>query len=128
MQYGPYDQALSHTGRELELMLAGKKPFASFSDLLPIEFDDIIPEAHFEPYVASGRFLKKTITSNFVGADGSSQQLYRVMYAVPGEELRFKAYATLWSLGDLYGWNEGFEKMEGYLLGYETKVDPFFKK
>ncbi len=117
----------SHTGRELDLMLEGKKPFAAFADILPLAHPDIIPEHIFEPHVISGKFLKRSHFEERVTPQGKSILFCRVMYALPGEEWRFEAFLSLWRLCDLHGWNYGFEKMEGYLYGYETKVDPFFK-
>jgi hypothetical protein len=29
----------------------------------------------------------------------------------------------LWSLQPKYGWNDGFERIEGFLLGYEREID-----
>jgi len=42
-----------HDDRELELMLAGRKPLAMFTEVLPLE-SGLIPEADFAPHVASG--------------------------------------------------------------------------
>ena len=123
---GPYDQSLSHTGRELALMLEGKKPFAAFADYLPLPDPEIIPEESFEPHVISGKFLKRKYIEERVDPQGQSKLFCRVMYAVPGEEWRFDALLTLWRLCDRHGWNDGFEKLEGYLYGYETEIDPFF--
>ena len=50
----------------------------------------------------------------------------RIHYAIAGEEWRIEAYKTLWRLAEKYGrWDETLERMEGYLLGYETDIDPF---
>jgi hypothetical protein len=112
----------SHTGRELLLMLAGSKPFAAFSDVHPSNSEyEIIPESYFEQYVKSGRILK------FERIEGQNDKtghpLRYVMYALPGEEWRVNAYVMVWKLAHKYGWNEGFERIEGYLLGYEDKQD-----
>lgn len=45
-----------HEGRELALMLAGKKPLAMFNDDWPTDWEP--PEIAFDPYVAEGRFVK----------------------------------------------------------------------
>ena len=55
-----YNEMASHTGRELLLMLAGKKPLAAFSRIDRPEEDGIVPEDLFDPYVADGTFLKKS--------------------------------------------------------------------
>jgi hypothetical protein len=118
-----YDEQVSHTGRELLLMLAGKKPFAHFSKVDRPEEDGIVPEELFDAHVQNGRFVKQ----DEIIAMTRFGPLRRIFYAVPGEEWRIEAYRTLWRLADKHGgWNDGFEKMEGYLLGYETEIDPFF--
>jgi hypothetical protein len=116
----------SHTGRELILMLDNKKPFSAFVDVHPAEEGlGVIPECFFEPFVEAGKITKRVhIEQKF---DDRSQSLRRVLYALPGEEWRFDAYLSLWSLCGKYGWNTGFEKIEGFLLGYEPELDHFFK-
>lgn len=119
-----YDEQASHTGRELLLMLAGKKPFAHFCKIDRPEEDGIVPEDLFEPYVQSGRFTKRdeVIEMTRLGP------LRRIYYAAAGEEWRIEAYRMLWRLCEKHNsWGDGFEKMEGYLLGYETDIDPFFR-
>lgn len=118
-----YDEMSSHTGRELLLMLAGKKPLAAFSKIDGPEEDGIVPEDLFDPYVKQGTFVKKSEAVELTGFG----PLRRILYAVPSEEWRIEAYQTLWRLADKHGWNDGFEKMEGFLLGYETEIDPFFE-
>jgi len=113
----------SHTGRELLLMLAGKKPLAAFVEEHPLRTEQSsIPEAYFDPYVAEGRFLKKVEISRSKRTGG----IRRVLYAVPDQQWRMESYIMLWELAEKHGWNDGFEKIEGYLLGYETEIDPFF--
>lgn len=118
-----YDEQKSHSGRELLLMLAGKKPFAHFTRIDRPEEDGIVPEELFEPYVGEGRFRKfdEIVELTRFGP------LRRIYYATPGEEWRIEAHRTLWRLAQKHGWNDGFEKMEGYLLGYETEIDPFHR-
>lgn len=111
----------SHTGRELLLMLAGTKPFAAFVDIHPSNRkDEIIPESYFEPHVKSGKILKFEHIER--QDEKIAQSLRRVMYVLPGEEWRVNAYVMVWKLAHKYGWNEGFERVEGYLLGYEDKI------
>jgi len=43
----------------------------------------------------------------------------RVLYALPNEAWRIEAYLLLWKTAEKSGWNAGFERMEGSLLGYE---------
>jgi hypothetical protein len=121
-----FDRRPTHTGRELLLMLEGKKSFAAFGDALPIASPDIIPETLFDPYVATGRFVKREAIEDSTAPNGKTNQVRRVMYAVPGQEWRFDAFHSLWALAKKHGWNDGFEKMEGFLYGYDTDIDPFF--
>jgi hypothetical protein len=73
-----------HEGRELELMLAGKKPLAMFNDDWPAEMEP--PEIIFDPYVALGRFVK---LERFVPTSAyKNGQLHYYYYALPGEEWR----------------------------------------
>jgi hypothetical protein len=118
-----YDEFASHTGRELLLMLAGKKPLAAFATIDRPENEGIIPEDLFEPHIAGGRLLKHSEIVRMM----PEGPVRRVLYSLPGEEWRIEAYSALWRLADRHGWNDGFERMEGYLLGYETEIDPFHK-
>jgi hypothetical protein len=117
----------SHTGRELLLMLNNKKPFAAFAEVSwGNNVEAIIPEDYFEPHVRKGTILKK----EHIQKEGKKipQKIRRVLYALPGEEWRFNAFIALWELAAVYGWDAGFEKVEGYILGYETTIDPFFAR
>lgn len=123
-----FDSRPSHTGRELLLMLEGKKPFSAFLDTVPITAPSVIPEAFFDRYVVLGRLVKKEVLEDAVAPNGSPIKIRRVMYALPGQEWRFDAFLSLWKLASKHGWNEGFEMLEGFLYGYETEIDPFFEK
>ena len=109
-----------HTNRELALMLAGTKPLAAFIGEYPPnpEVEDI-PERKFEPYVRSGRFVKREVICPETGRDSRELGLRRVLYAQPDQQWRIDAYLLLWDTASKSGWNEGFERMEGTLLGYE---------
>lgn len=105
-----------HTNRELALMLKGDKPLAVFTEPLPSNPDfDLIPEKRFAPYVESGLLR----LSECVIADARGAMNRFVFYAVKGEEWRINAYILLKRTANMSGWNEGFERMEGSLLGYE---------
>ncbi len=114
-----------HTDRELALMLAGKKPLAAFSETYPgVEAErGLIPEDAFHPHVESGRIVKREHISppNEKSPKLKGQRLgtRRVLYALPGEEWRIDAYLLLWKTAEKAGWGEGFERLEGSLLGYE---------
>lgn len=114
-----------HTNRELILMLAGSKPLAAFVEDHPrVTVHEIIPEAAFEPYVLSGRFVKREkLYSGLdgVGAqrDGACRSIRRVLYAQKDQAWRIDAYLLLHETAAYSGWSDGFERMEGTLLGYE---------
>jgi hypothetical protein len=80
-----------HTHRELALMLAGKKPLSAFSEAYPSLDEE----------------------------RGLPLGTRCVLYALPGEEWRIDAYLLLWKTAEKVGWGEGFERLEGSLLGYE---------
>jgi hypothetical protein len=108
-----------HTNRELALMLAGTKPLAAFVGEYPpnTTFEDV-PERVFEPYVCSGRFVKREHIYSIRDASGKARQLRRVLYAQPEQQWRIDAYLLLHKTAETSGWNEGLERMEGSLLGY----------
>ncbi|MGN8139179.1 hypothetical protein ACTJLC_31325 [Paraburkholderia sp. 22099] len=106
-----------HTNRELALMLDGAKPFAAFCEEYPALTDGSgIPERLFDRYVAVGRFVKREYVETKV-LEGYRTR--RVLYARPDEAWRIDAYILLWHTGEVTGWNESLERMEGFLLGYE---------
>lgn len=106
-----------HTGRELLMMLAGEKPLAAFCEIYPPMMNyELIPESHFDSYVADGLFLKR----EYVCLEKNNSKTRVVLYARKGEEWRIEAYILLKHTADKFGWNEGFERMEGSLLGYEA--------
>lgn len=105
-----------HTNRELRMMLEGTKPFAAFSEIHPSDMDfEVIPESFFLPYVESGIIVKREYVSNL-----SAQAKTRfVLYARKSEEWRIDAYILLKLVSEKSGWSQGFERLEGTLLGYE---------
>lgn len=105
-----------HTNRELALMLRGEKPLAVFSEWLPSNPElELIPERHFAPHVEA-RLLS---AFEYCVDDAKARKTRFVLYATPGEEWRVPAYMLLKMTATKSGWNEGFERMEGSLLGYE---------
>jgi hypothetical protein len=113
-----------HTGRELAMMLAGTKPLAAFVDDYPsLHGLYVIPEREFEPHVASGRIVKREQivppAPDAPVVQGQRMGRRRVLYALPSEQWRIDAYLLLWKTAEKSGWNEGFERIEGSLLGYE---------
>jgi hypothetical protein len=114
-----------HTDRELALMLAGKKPLSAFSEAYPSldEERGLIPERAFQTHVDSGRIIKREHlfppNENSPKLKGQPLGTRCVLYALPGEEWRIDAYLLLWKTAEKVGWGEGFERLEGSLLGYE---------
>ncbi len=107
-----------HTNCELVLMLAGTKPLASFCGEYPPCSDiEEIPERLFDPYVVENRFVKREYV--VPQAHGRAFGTRRVLYSLPSEVWRIDAYILLQQTASKSGWNEGFERMEGSLLGYE---------
>lgn len=108
----------THTDRELLMMLAGTKPLAVFWEPYPSELCvSSFPETRFDEHVSEGRFVKREYIEPLPSEDGSAIRV--VLYAVPTEVWRFNAYLLLRRTARKVDWNEGFERMEGSLLGYE---------
>ena len=120
-----------HTGRELAMMLDGSKPLSYFSGQYPPSPEiEEIPERLFDPYVKKGRFVKReyVMFGETCGPGPRSRGLCRriVMYALPDQEWRINAMLLLLDTADKSGWSEGFERMQGSLLGYEEWQNDIF--
>ena len=105
-----------HTGRELLLMLEGKKPIAVFSS--PEEMGD----QPFQEYVDRGylelhEFRVKT-------KDG--EYMNYLAYTRIDEGWRAGIFAILKDAGVKSGWSEGMERIEGRILGYEDWQNDVF--
>ncbi len=113
-----------HTNRELEFMLHRGKPLAHFSDAYSSEPDEeIFPEEAFAPYVQSGRFVMRDFVVPLREAPPKRYPHLRgvrhLFYARAGEDWRIDAYIMMLAAADEAGWNEGFERLQGGLLGYQ---------
>lgn len=119
-----------HTGRELVLMLQGVKPLATFK----IEYSDkpestIFPERVFDQYVSEKKFVKhQYITKICTDIERFYSSEYRIVfYALKKEAWRINAFILLHQIAIKIGWNDGFERMEGALLGYQDwECDEYF--
>lgn len=102
-----------HTGRELAMMLSGKKPFARFVFDEGVDFEEIVQQP-FSRYVETGTLCAFTERV-------SDQNRTTVIYSftLPGEEWRVAAMAELWKCAQETGWSDRHERREGELLGYE---------
>jgi hypothetical protein len=119
-----------HEGRELELMLSGKKPMAMFTEVLPVESQ--IPEQEFAEYVESGKIVKREVFEPGPRLPGHPEEtkIRRVLYALPTETWRIDAMIMLSEVYQRHpGWDAGLERMIGSLLGYEAEdVEAFVQK
>jgi hypothetical protein len=106
---------VGHTGKELELMLAGKKPFAAFGKFAGETFDATGGQP-FEEHVLSGRLEKHRFYRKIPVADDLKTYVTTV-YCLHGESWRVPIYkATMLNLASR--WNNELEIIEGILLGY----------
>jgi hypothetical protein len=120
-----------HEGIELELMLAGRKPLAMFTEVPPIEIGTV-PEEDFQPYVASGQIVMREVFEPAPAIPGYNGELLRrrVLYALATEVWRIDAMLLV---NQVYaaqgGWDEGLERIIGKLLGYEDmQIEAFLRK
>jgi len=77
-----------HEGRELELMLAGKKPLALFYDTIPE--CGVIPEQDFAPHVKSRKVImsERIFHASEEGVPEATPSVRVVFYAPPEEAWR----------------------------------------
>ena len=120
-----------HEDRELELMLAGRKPLAMFTELSPDE-TGLIPEAEFSPYVRSGRLIVREVFEPVerLSEDSGEHFVRRVLYALPEEKWRIDAMLLVCRVATkLRRWDEGLERVTGELLGYNKRqIDAFVER
>lgn len=106
-----------HTNRELLMMLAGEKPLAVFYDAYVAGNDSkVIRDEKFGPYVLAGRFIKREHIE--IDPEDASNSIRWIFYALPSEGWRIDAYILMKRTAKFSGWNDGFERFEGSLLGY----------
>lgn len=114
-----------HELRELELMLAGTKPLAMFSDVVPASIE--LPEADFEPFVEEGRIIKRVELLTLRRSGHTFRFLY---YALPGEEWRIEELHSINMeiQSGLRSCTECDERRTGVLLGYDDNdIEAFLK-
>jgi hypothetical protein len=117
------DESPNHTGRELELMLAGQKPLAMFYAFVSeLPWEELIPDEAFAPHVQAGRVLRQHLDMKYTDSSGRSSDLRYVFYALPSQEWRIQVMTVLkQALYSGAGWNETCERVEGMLLGYTSE-------
>jgi hypothetical protein len=118
---------LIHTNRELELMLAGKKPLAVFAHERVEGFkkSDALAGQDFERYVATGTISEHVRSFERQLPDGSPVSIDYYFYALPGEEWRVQAYCLLLDMLHKTGWCSHLEWVEGTLLGYTEEQNQY---
>jgi hypothetical protein len=120
-----------HEDRELELMLAGEKPLAMFTEVWPVE-SGFIPEDEFLPHVRAGRIIMREAFEPAPAVEGGPEnlQIRCVLYALPDEAWRIDAMLLLRRVyATQGGWDEGLERMIGSLLGYsQSDIDGFIER
>lgn len=110
-----------HQGRELELMLAGKKHLAMFCEAL-VEGQDIpeliIPEKAFAPYVQNNVLSR---ISQDMAISKSPYLARHVFFTTKGQEWRAAAFLAMQAecLAGTRPFDEAHEFFVGRLLGYE---------
>lgn len=117
-----------HEGREVALMLAGKKPLAYFYAFVG---ESLIPDAEFEPHVHAGRLVKREWIVT-LPSDGRALPPFRhVLLALPEETWRIDAAFEIINGydGDRRRRGEDACVRMGRLLGYsEDAIAAFVRR
>jgi hypothetical protein len=118
-----------HARRELVLMVSGRKPLCSLIGSIPPQdsFEEI-PEYLFDPYVVSGKLVKREYCEINSFKSSPYKGLRVVLYALMGEAWRLDAYIQVRLAATKLGWDESLTYLEGSLLGYsEPENDAFIE-
>jgi hypothetical protein len=109
-----------HDGRELQLMLEGKKHLSMFLIEDNVEYEDY-PDRRFDAFTLEGRFVKEVRVGKLRLVNGEEMSTQRILYATASEAWRIPAmlmiqdiYATL-----MPGRRPDLERAIGSLLGYD---------
>lgn len=103
-----------HQGKELELMLAGKKHLAVFFDAIPedgIISEEIIPELAFAPYVEKGQIIRISKECIYPG----QINVRKVCFTTQGNEWR--AHALLWLMEESIAGRRPFDDAHEFFVG-----------
>ena len=103
-----------HTNRELELMLAGRKPMAVFGRGVGENIDETNGQP-FSKYVESGHMTRTVFYIQ------NSEQKFRIfynIYTLAGEQWRAELFKQLMKSTQIGKWCQDMEIIEGTLLGY----------
>jgi hypothetical protein len=109
-----------HEGRELQLMLEGKKHLSMFLIEDDVEYEDY-PDKRFDALTLEGRFVKDVRIEKFSLLDGTEISSRRILYATASEAWRIPAMLMI---QDIYrtlvpGRRPDLERAIGWLLGYD---------
>jgi hypothetical protein len=125
--------AANHTGRELELMLNSRKPLAMFyAEVSELPDEELIPEREFEPYVASGQFVRgeTTLELDYHPKLKRNALIRYIFFALKAEEWRIPAITLVLQTGlKTPKPDETSERLISALLGYtEAEIDALCAK
>lgn len=104
-----------HDGRELELLLSGRKPLAAFSYYDDANENDVMGHQNFEEFVLIGQLLRfdQELTSR-------GRKVCIVAFTRPEESWRAPAYFQLMRFLYQRSWCPQLEWLQGDLLGYTS--------
>jgi hypothetical protein len=103
-----------HSGRELDMMRKGVKPLAVFSR--PSASLLRFLREYFDPLVAGGELVSDQIRDSDETAFGAA-----ILYALPSEAWRIRAYQLMDMTAHFTRWNDALERIQGSLLGYTNQ-------
>ena len=112
-----------HEGRELELMLAGKKPLAMFYEAVVLPVSDFYPKEDFMPHVEAGTFIRR---DEIYPSRHSDIPAHNVYYALAREAWRLEEIHQLQAGLFIDGkpWTAEDDRKIGQLLGYsESEIE-----
>lgn len=113
----------SHNGRELELMLTGKKPMAVFFKFSNENFD-VLGGQDFQRFVESGYIKKRRF---YVFDNDRGRNIVYTVFFREGDEWRFDCYKSLVkTLSN--SWSIEKEMMSCLLLGYSVSESKSYIK
>ncbi|MBD8555622.1 hemin receptor [Rhizobium sp. CFBP 8762] len=123
-----------HKNRELELMLTGHKPFATFTSEPGMTPDDV-GDAAFKPYVERGDILM-FVRRYSIGGDGNGPraEFEQRQYCLPGEEWRAKLSALISEMcmdgrAHKLFTPDDLHRLDGTLLGYpKESIEAFIQR
>lgn len=104
----------TRTGRELMLMLSGRKPLAYFSYFDGDPLSSIIDQP-FDRHVANGELEYR---QHRLRLREKAEFVNYAIYTLPTEAWRADALILLLEAGEKGGWCPGMERVVGSLLGY----------